>query len=228
MVIYEQIFKQHGFSETQQQIIDLVGKNKTVLEIGASAGYMTRSFLGNNCTIDVVEIDKNALSKLPKEVRKKINHSIEDQAIKKILSHDYDFIIMADVLEHLINPKQALKVLNEVASKNCCLIVSLPNIASWVMRKQLFFKGDFEYQESGILDKTHLHFYTVNTLPKFLEEFGWKVESIIGSIIRLPFEGFVNKVPIISWIFKKLFYQKIAQKYPNLTYYHFFVTAFKK
>lgn len=220
MDIYEDIFKKHGLSKTQQEIINLVGTNKTILEIGSSTGYMTRFFLKNNCVVDVLETNKAALTKLPKGVRKILNYSIEDIKIKNLLSNDYDFIIMADVLEHLVNPQKALKVLYQIAPKKCGLIVSLPNIASWVMRKQLFFKGDFEYQISGLLDKTHLHFFTVNTLPKFLLENGWEVKKLLGTITRLPFGSIVSKVPPLNTY--------LANKFKNLSYYHFLVVAFKK
>ena len=226
MSIYGQIFKKHGLSTTQQEIIRFIGQNKIILEIGSSTGYMTKLFLNNGCTLDVVESSKEAIIKLPEKVRKALNYSIEDISIKS-LSKDYDYIILADVLEHLIFPEKALKLIYKIASKKTRLIISLPNVASWVMRKQLFFKGDFEYQESGILDKTHLHFYTVNTLPKLLSENGWKVEKITGTIIRLPFEESINKIPIINWLFRIFLYKNLAEKYKNLSYYHFLTIAVK-
>lgn len=227
MSIYGKIFKKHGLSATQKEILSFVGENKTILEVGSSTGYMTKLFLDNGCIADVVETDSEALVKLPKKVRKVFNHSIEDMKIQNF-SKDYDFIILADVLEHLVFPEKALKLICKIATKKTKLIISLPNVASWVMRKQLFFKGDFEYQESGILDKTHLHFYTVNTLPKLLSDNGWKVEKIIGIITRLPFEESINKIPVISWFFKIFLYKNLAEKYKNLSYYHFLTIATKK
>lgn len=228
MVIYEEIYKINGLSKTQQEIINLVGLKKTILEVGSSTGYMTKSFLKNSCTVDIVETNRDAISKLPRAIRKILNYSIEDPKIKNLLSRDYDFIILADVLEHLVDPEKALKLLYQIASKKCTLVISLPNIASWVMRKQLFFKGDFEYTESGILDKTHLHFYTVNTLPKLLSKNSWQVRKIVGTITRLPYEGLINKIPVFGLMFKNFLRSRIVGKYPNLSYYHFFVTAFKK
>lgn len=227
MIVYEDIFKKYGLSPTQQEIIKIVGQEKKVLEIGSSTGYMTRVFLENGCIVDVVESDKKAAAKLSKNVRKILDLSIEDNGVYNKLS-SYDFIIMADVLEHLVRPEQVLKGLARIASFGTKLLVSLPNIASWTMRKQLFFKGDFEYQESGLLDKTHLHFYTVNTLPEMLSENGWKVDRMIGTITRLPFEGLINKVPVLGWIFKKLLYRKLVDRYKNLAYYHFLVVASKE
>lgn len=185
---------------------------------------MTRAFLEQGCIVDVVEFNKQAVTKLPKNVRKIFDTSIEDSEIYKKLG-DYEFIVMADVLEHLVRPEKVLKGLARIASSNTKLLISLPNIASWVMRKQLFFRGDFQYQESGLLDKTHLHFYTVNTLTKLLSKNGWKVGTVIGTITQLPFEGLISKIPVFGWIFKKTLYQKLVDRYRNLAYYHFLVVA---
>lgn len=219
MIVYEQIFKKYGLSPTQQEILKIVGKEKIILEIGPSTGYMTRAFLDNGCTIDVVESSQEAVAKLPKGVRRIFNRSIEEEEIYGALGN-YAFIIMADVLEHLVRPEKVLKKLLKRVSADTKLLISLPNIAGWAMRKQLFFKGDFQYQKSGLLDKTHLHFYTVNTLPKMLLEAGWRVDRMIGTITRLPLEGLVSKIPIL--------YQKLVSKYKNLAYYHFLVVASKK
>lgn len=219
MIVYEQIFKKYGLSPTQQEIIKIIGQDKIILEIGPSTGYMTRAFLDNDCTVDVVETDGKAVAKLPKKIRRIFNNSIEDESIFNKLNK-YDFIVLADVLEHLVNPEYVLKKLHKNASKNTKLIISLPNVASWAMRKQLFFKGDFEYQDSGLLDKTHLHFYTVNTLPKMLSACGWQIDRMIGTITRLPFEGLIGRIPIL--------YPWLVEKYKNLAYYHFLVVASKK
>ena len=227
MIIYQKIFQKHGFSATQDEILKLVGKDKVLLEVGSSSGYMTEALLNQGCIVDVVEINDEALSKLPNSVRRILNYSIEDDNIFPKLAKDYDFAVMADVLEHLVNPQKALKILYKIASKKTRLIISMPNIASWVMRKQLFFKGDFEYQESGLLDKTHLHFYTVKTLPKLFLSSGWKIEKMIGTLTRLPLEGTINKFPVVRELFKKFLYKKLVEKYKNLSYYHFLVVAYK-
>ena len=217
--IYENIAMRFGLSPTQLKIIELVGRNKEILEIGSATGYMTKQFVKNGCVVDVVEIDGTAAAKIKRLARKIIRDSIENPAVFKKLNNSYDFIIMADVLEHLINPEQVLKRLLKIAAPHTKLLISLPNIASWTARKQLFFKGDFEYQDSGLLDKTHLHFYTVNTLPKVLSENGWKVLRIIGTITRLPFDKFISKIPFLR--------QKLVEKYKNLSYYHFLTIAHK-
>lgn len=227
MVIYEEIFKKYGLSPTQQEILKIIGQGKTILEIGSSTGYMTRAFLDNDCIVDVVEKNVEAFLKIPNKARKAFKKSIEEEEIYSLLARDYQFIVMADVLEHLVNPEQVLKKLAEILP-NAKLLVSLPNIACWVMRKQLFFKGDFQYQMSGLLDKTHLHFYTFNSLPKLLLENGWKADKMVGTITRLPLQGFISKIPAVGWFFRKALYQKLVSKFKNLAYYHFLVIASKK
>lgn len=219
MIVYEELFKKNSFSSTQREILKIVGENKVVLEIGPSTGYMTKAFMDNGCTVDVVEINKEAVAKIPKSARKIINMSIEDVSVDS-LSGSYDFIILADVLEHLVNPSEVLKNLLKIATTETKLLISVPNIASWVMRKKLFFKGDFKYQESGLLDKTHLHFYTVNTLPAFLDENSWKTEKVICTITRIPLEGSTGRIPML--------YPWLVKKFKNLAYEHFLVIASKK
>lgn len=228
MIVYEQIFQKYGLSATQQEILKIVGVKKIILEVGASAGYMTRAFLDNGCIVDVVEKDPEAISKILKQSRKKFTQSIEDEKIYKLLAKDYDFIILADVLEHLVNPTQTLKSLLKVVSSKTKLLISMPNIACWMMRKQLFFRGDFTYQDSGLLDRTHLHFYTVETLPRLLSDAGFKVDKILGTITRLPLKGFIGQIPLLGWIFYKFLYPKLVNKFKNLAYYHFLIMASKK
>lgn len=227
MIVYDAIFKKYGLSPTQLEILKIVGQGKVVLEIGASTGYMTKAFLDQGCKVDVVEENKEAVKKISKKTRKIFNNSIEDRRTLKQLNKDYQYIVMADVLEHLKKPEQVLKDLVKVVPRDSKLLVSLPNVACWAMRKQLFFKGDFEYQDSGLLDRTHLHFYTVNTLPKLLTDNGWKVSEVMGTITRLPLEGLISKMPVGGWIFKNIVKPGIVSKFKNLAYYHFLTIAYK-
>ena len=225
MSVYSNIYKKHGLSPTQQEILNQVGKKRVVLEIGSSTGYMTKAFLKNSCIVDVVEKDKLALQRAPAGVRKKFNFSIEDVSINKLLNEDYEFIILADVLEHLIDPESVLSSLNKIASKKAKLIISTPNIACWVIRKELFFKGMFEYQESGILDYTHLHLFTVNSLQNILLKNGWRIKDLMGSITRVPFEGLFSKIPLINSFYFKFIRALLVNRYKNLTFQHVLVVA---
>lgn len=227
MTIYEKLYKQFGLSPSQQKIIELIGKHKKVLEIGSSSGYMTKQLKKNGCIVDALEIDAAAVKKVEKIARKVFNVSIEDKKVVDLTKEKYEFVTLADVLEHLVSPEVALGNLKKLCNERTIVIVSAPNIASWSMRKQLFFKGDFEYTETGLLDKTHLHFYTLNTLPEFLRKNGFNVLQIIGTITRLPLESKLLALPILKDIYKLYLRPVLVNKWKNLSYSHFVVVAKK-
>jgi 2-polyprenyl-3-methyl-5-hydroxy-6-metoxy-1,4-benzoquinol methylase len=88
-----------------------------------------------------------------------------------------DVVVLADVLEHLENPNNVLKRLVGLQKADCGFIISVPNIANIWIRLNLLI-GKFDYTDRGILDRTHLHFYTRKTFRELLEHCGLDVKSI--------------------------------------------------
>lgn len=74
-----------------------------------------------------------------------------------------DAILCFDVLEHLINPWEVVKRLTPKLSMNGVLIICVPNIRNWKFIRDLLFKGEFIYRDSGLLDRTHLRFFVKET-----------------------------------------------------------------
>ncbi len=89
------------------------------------------------------------------------------EELKSIIkSGDYDYVILADIIEHLLDPGSFLKNLAEIINEEK-VIISLPNICFWAQRIKLLF-GKFEYQDTGILDRSHLHFFNLFSARKEL------------------------------------------------------------
>jgi len=86
----------------------------------------------------------------------------------------FDLIILSDVLEHLYNPWKVLKDLKNILSKNGFLLVSVPNIENIVLLEK-FFSGNFFYEKTGLMDETHIRFFSKETLTKYLETSGFEV-----------------------------------------------------
>src|SRR6266446_4013085 len=86
----------------------------------------------------------------------------------------FDWLLAADVLEHLAEPKSALCFYRRFLKPGGRLIVSLPNVAVWDNRLRLFF-GRFDYTDSGVLDRTHLRFFTFRTVRRLLAGSGFTV-----------------------------------------------------
>lgn len=88
----------------------------------------------------------------------------------------FDYIIFGDVLEHLFEPDKVLKRIKPYMKKDASLLISIPNVMSATVIIPLLC-GNFQYEDSGILDRTHVKFYTLYTIVKLLEECGYKIQS---------------------------------------------------
>lgn len=88
--------------------------------------------------------------------------------------------MFADVLEHLLFPEQVLKYfVYNYLKENGQVIISLPNVANWQVRLNLLF-GKFNYTDRGIMDKTHLHFYTFKTARELIFKNNLEIINVFG------------------------------------------------
>lgn len=80
----------------------------------------------------------------------------------------FDVVIMADILEHLIDPWKAVHLTSSLLDENGCVIVSVPNVAHWTTIASLL-AGKWPRRDRGIHDRTHLHFFTIRDLPDLIQ-----------------------------------------------------------
>jgi predicted TPR repeat methyltransferase len=97
----------------------------------------------------------------------------------------FDVVVAGDVLEHLPRPEEILAALRPLLKADGVLLVSLPNVANVTVRIGLLF-GRFAYAPRGILDRTHLRFFTKASGRSLLEENGYRVTSVCAT--AMPFE----------------------------------------
>jgi GT2 family glycosyltransferase len=93
----------------------------------------------------------------------------------------YDYIVLADVLEHLYDPNKILQKMKRQLKENGCILTSIPNVMNARVIYELLH-GDFTYKDSGILDRTHIRFFTNNEIARMFENEGYEIESIVGTI----------------------------------------------
>ncbi len=150
----------------------IIGNGKKVLDVGCAGGQ-----LGEICDGNIfygVEGNEEALkeaSKVYKEVKLIDLNSIPQ---KEIFDIKFDYIVFADVLEHLLYPDKILNYFKKYLKNDGIIIVSLPNIALWRVRLNLLL-GKFDYTDYGVMDRTHLHLYTFKTSKELIESSGLKV-----------------------------------------------------
>jgi 2-polyprenyl-3-methyl-5-hydroxy-6-metoxy-1,4-benzoquinol methylase len=104
-----------------------------------------------------------------------------EKALPDLPAGSIDLMLCLDVLEHLVNPWETIRRLDHFLKPGGILIISVPNIRNYHILVDLTFKGKFDYSESGILDRTHLRFFTRSTAIELAESAGAKVTKQIGT-----------------------------------------------
>lgn len=151
-----------------------------VFEGGVSSGYFARAITEAGRHVDGFELDPEAAERA-KEVCETVWQGDLATFDFSELNGPYDLVLFGDTLEHVPNPEAVLAEIRSQLADDGTLVVSVPNIANWTIRLSLL-AGRFSYSDRGILDRTHLRFFTVATLRKLLEDSGFVVDDIIAAV----------------------------------------------
>ncbi len=151
------------------------------IEFGCSNGLFSKS-LKERYQAECWGVDLNPES--IDQAARHLDRAILGEAIT-VLEHlpaDYfDCLICNDFLEHLPYPELFIHKIAGSMKQGAFLVASLPNVRSWSNILELVIHKDWRYKESGTLDKTHLRFYTIRSLRRFLEECNLEIEVIQGT-----------------------------------------------
>ena len=137
----------------------------------------------------------------------------------------YDVVVLADVLEHLPEPLSALKRVVTLQSEKTEFWISVPNIANISIRIGLLF-GIFNYQSAGILDQTHLHFYTRYSLRQMMQAAGLSEIELVTTPIPLTLVHSFFRVTYFGKLLC-LFLAKVTQLFPTIFGYQLLIRATK-
>lgn len=170
------VYDENIKNDSHIAVVRQIKENSTVLDIGCASGILGATIVKyKNCIIDGIEYDKKACEVASsKNVYRDIyNFSISDANgvdYQKFinLKRKYDYIVFADVLEHLVNPWDAIVNVSKMLNKDGAIIISLPNIAHLDIIRALI-NNEFNYTKWGILDKTHLRFFTPSSFKDMID-----------------------------------------------------------
>lgn len=188
-------------------ILKNIKKDSKIFEFGPAHGRMTKYLKEQlNCSIDIVEIDEKAGKEASHYAETSfigpqvgdLNSYHQYMEIVKSAGKKYDYIILADVLEHLIDPKMILKWAGySMIKENGSIWISIPNIAHNSVLIDLW-NNKFDYKETGLLDKTHIKFFTESSLDQFVIDCGLKVKTkfnLINVVDNTEFNNSYEDVP---------------------------------
>lgn len=195
-------FDTHYSCNIRYDIINMFDKNFNdhikVLEIGCACGatlleiknfYPNAELYGIEFNENSAAVAKNFANVQAQDIEKE-NLDYEEKS--------FDYIILADVLEHLINPNKAVKNLKKYLKDDGYILASIPNVMHHSVIKGLL-SGKWTYEDAGILDRTHLRFFTRDEIIKLFEESGYMNMSIGSNYVYSNGdEEFVKKLNEIS------------------------------
>lgn len=169
---------------TANKVLNFVGHGKKVLELGCGPGAMTRVMRERlDCQVSALEIDPELAQLAEPYCEKLYLADLETFDFASTFANQrFDVAIAADVLEHLKDPWACLRQVREVLQPDGCLIVSIPNVAHNAIIAQLL-AGRFPYQDKGLLDYTHLRFFTRRDIEALLLETGFLPQAWQRNIV---------------------------------------------
>jgi 2-polyprenyl-3-methyl-5-hydroxy-6-metoxy-1,4-benzoquinol methylase len=165
-------------NQAPTKVLGLVGSNKRVLEVGCASGSQSR-FLKEQlqCHVTGIEIDVDAAESARLYCEQVIVGSIESLDLPRLVTGEYDVVLFADVLEHLVEPSAALAKVAAVLADDGYVIASIPNIAHESVILDLC-RGRFDYKTYGLLDSGHIRFFTKKTVYSTFENAGYVIASV--------------------------------------------------
>ncbi len=157
-------------------LVELAALGERVLELGCADGFISRHLTERGCRVTAVEVDPEAAERARQWCEQVLVYDLNRLDWTQQLKGKFDTVLCGDVLEHLVNPDVALRQIHTLLTPSGRVIISLPNIAHIRIRLKLLF-GKFEYESAGIMDVTHLRFYTYKTARELIERAGFRIVS---------------------------------------------------
>jgi 2-polyprenyl-3-methyl-5-hydroxy-6-metoxy-1,4-benzoquinol methylase len=195
--VYSRQVEVHGLSDSMTMMIERVPQGARVLDVGCASGYLAGPLLRERgCQyVDGIELDPAEAALANKVCRKVVVGSAEEATSYAKLDGPYDAVVFGDVLEHLRDPARALCAARSVVGERGVVVSSIPNVAHYSIRAELF-NGRFDYADAGILDRTHLRFFTERSIRSLFADNGYEVQSC-DAVLKPP-------ARLVAWLGRKL------------------------
>lgn len=222
MNVDEKVYSNDG----NRTVVDLVDADcRRLLDVGCGDGSNSRLLRGlrPNLHIDGITHSAEEARLAEQSMNRCLVADIEGE-LPSELTGGFDTILFSHVLEHLSYPAQVVPRFLEYLNPGGQIVIAVPNVASWRTRWRLM-KGDFQYEEFGVFDNTHLRFFTYRTAADYLLAQCADLESIAssseGSVPLWPFRKLMP-LSMAAWLD-----EKGCEHWPNLFGSQIFVNARK-
>lgn len=153
---------------------------RSILEIGCGAGDFGETLKSErNAEVWGIELIPEAAEKASLKLDRIMSGNIETDEIP-LPNGYFDCIVCNDVLEHLTDPWRVLSRLQANLTQNGVVVASIPNIRYYLVMKELLLNKRWQYKDHGVLDRTHLRFFTESGIRELFESSGYRIVALEG------------------------------------------------
>ena len=161
----------------------LVGEGRAVLDVGCATGYTASLLRTRGCRVDGIEYDASMAEQAALHVDRLEVGDVQAMDLVALFgTSSYDAIVFGDVLEHLTQPEVVLRACLPLLKPGGAVVASIPNVAHGAVRLALL-KGRFAYTRTGLLDSTHVRFFTRDSLLELFAEAGYTVVDLRRTVL---------------------------------------------
>jgi methionine biosynthesis protein MetW len=191
---YTELVAEGGLGRNHEMLIEEVPHGARVLDVGCAGGYLADALAGRGATTVGIEPHPESARAAETHCERVFNVTVEGaRDLPELATERFDVVIFADVLEHLVDPRSALEWSRSMLAPGGRVAVSIPNVAHWSVRWSLA-RGRFEYEDYGLLDRTHLRFFTHKTARELAEDAGFRIVAERFTPTVLPGEATLIRV----------------------------------
>lgn len=187
-------------SATARLLVERLEPGSRILDVGCAAGDLGAELILRGYEVVGIERDPAAAEVASSRLSHVHVSDLATCPLNEIVEGQFDAVVFGDVLEHLVDPKSVLKSAQEILTPTGIVIASVPNIAHGSIRIGIAL-GQWDYTDEGLLDRTHLRFFTLETIKELFAESGFVIDSIQATIVD-PLLATTDEVPqeILDWL----------------------------
>lgn len=184
------------FSHQRVELLEFLPEQySTVLDVGCGDGSFLELLEGDNRELWGIELVEKQANRAKAKFNNIFSGSVEDN-LSNLPENHFDVVFFNDVLEHLSDPYGVLDQIKKYLKKDGVVISSIPNIRYHSALISLLFKKDWKYESHGIMDKTHLRFFTKKSIQRMYQEAGYNIIAQKGINLSRSLKPWLYNIPV--------------------------------
>lgn len=183
MSLYHTTVDPDAPNDSHALMLELIGPAPRVLDVGCATGYLAEALRSRGSTVSGIEFDPDAGRRALPFLEKLVVGDLDTLDLaQEFAPATFDVIVFGDVLEHLKDPLSALRRARSLLAPGGAVVISIPNVAHGSLRLALL-QGRWEYHDTGLLDRTHIRFFTRSTLLALLHDAGFVAVELRRTVV---------------------------------------------